>query len=102
MPHWVSKRVDISKYQDIVLTETNVESLKLSSVPLAFDCHLTRRHTRAGVVTYDGCFVDTTGGAINKNTGIFTVKAPGIYQVRASLCYVTKPCDADTWQFDCF
>ena len=36
---------------------------------------------RPGIVHYDGCFIDTTNGSMNKGTGIFTVADAGIYQV---------------------
>ncbi len=60
-------------------------------VPVAFDCYLTRRQSRVAVVTYDGCFVDTSGGAMNRNTGIFKVAVPGIYQVQGTHFKGTSP-----------
>ncbi len=52
-----------------------------SSALVVFDCHMTQRHILPTVIKYDGCFVDTTDGAMNRNTGVFTVAVPGIYQV---------------------
>ncbi len=60
------------------------------AVPVAFDCYLIRRQKRATVVTYDGCFVDTTGGAMNRNSGVFTASAPGIYQLTFTAKYVSS------------
>ena len=39
-------------------------SCRLSSTAAAvmFDCYRTQRMVRAGIVNYDGCFVDTTKG----------------------------------------
>ena len=34
----------------------------LSEPPVMFDCYRTQRMVRAGIVNYDGCFVDTTKG----------------------------------------
>ncbi len=51
---------------------------------VVFDCHMTQRHILPTVIKYDGCFVDTTDGAMNRNTGVFTVAVPGIYQVGIS------------------
>jgi len=50
------------------------------SSSVIFDCHLTRRRASPGVLTYDGCHVDITNGAMNKTSGIFTVRTEGIYQ----------------------
>ena len=36
----------------------------LAEPPAMFDCYRTQRLARAGIVNYDGCFVDTTKGEI--------------------------------------
>ena len=55
-----------------------------------FDCYRTSRLSRAATVTYDGCHVETTNGAINPNTGIFTVRQPGIYSISFTAKYVSS------------
>ena len=45
---------------------------------------------RPGVVFYDGCFVDTTEGAMNWRSGIFTVAEDGIYQLSFTAKYVSS------------
>ncbi|CAM6053923.1 unnamed protein product [Sphagnum tenellum] len=50
---------------------------EVSGPDVMFDCYRVNRLTRAVVVTYDGCFVDTTAGAINVDTGFFTVREAG-------------------------
>ena len=34
----------------------------MAAPPVMFDCYRTQRLVRAGIVNYDGCFVDTTKG----------------------------------------
>ena len=41
-------------------------------------------------VTYDGCFVDTTDGAIDIYTGIFTVAKAGVYSISFTAKYVSS------------
>ena len=45
---------------------------------------------RPTIVNYDGCFVDTTSGAMNAQSGIFTVVDPGIYQLSFTAKYVSS------------
>ena len=45
---------------------------------------------RASIVSYDGCFVDTTNGAMNRRSGIFSVAEPGIYQLTFTAKYVSS------------
>ncbi len=69
----IKARCDISHF--------HVDRRLVGAAAIMFDCHLTSRQTNAVVIVYDGCHVDTTNGAMNKDTGIFTVKVSGIYQV---------------------
>ncbi len=55
-----------------------------------FDCYRVNRLSRAAVITYDGCFVDTTDGAMNSDTGIFKVRVPGVYQITFTAKYVSS------------
>ena len=55
-----------------------------------FDCYRTSRFSRAGVVTYHGCFVDTSAGAINIHTGVFKVREEGVYQMTFTAKYVSS------------
>lgn len=41
-------------------------------------------------MSYDGCFVDTTNGAMNPRSGIFSVADPGIYQLTFTAKYVSS------------
>lgn len=66
------------------------ESRKRLLVVTMFDCYRTTRLSRAQVVYYDGCFVDTTQGGMNIHTGIFTVKDPGVYQLSFTAKYVSS------------
>ena len=45
---------------------------------------------RPGIVRYDGCFIDTTGGAMDMGTGIFSVAESGIYQLTFTAKYVSS------------
>ena len=45
---------------------------------------------RPTIVNYDGCFVDTTNGAMNVLSGIFSVSDPGIYQLSFTAKYVSS------------
>ena len=45
---------------------------------------------RPGIVNYDGCFIDTTKGAMTAGTGIFTVAEAGIYQLTFTAKYVAS------------
>ena len=45
---------------------------------------------RPGIVRYDGCFIDTTGGAMDMGTGIFSVAESGIYQLTFTAKYVAS------------
>ena len=45
---------------------------------------------RPGIVRYDGCFIDTTGGAMDMGTGIFSVAEAGIYQLTFTAKYVSS------------
>jgi len=62
----------------------------LSAPPVMFDCYRTQRMVRAGIVNYDGCFVDTTKGAMSTRTGIFTVGVAGVYQLSFTAKYVSS------------
>ena len=42
------------------------------------------------IVTYNGCFVDTSNGSMNIQTGIFTTAQPGIYQIAFTTKYVAS------------
>lgn len=46
----------------------------------SFSCYRNKKVTSDGTVTYDGCHVDTTNGAMKKDTGTFTVTDPGVYR----------------------
>lgn len=52
--------------------------------------HCASRLTRQTVVTYEGCFVDTTNGAIDVETGIFNVSTAGVYQITFTAKYVSS------------
>ena len=53
-------------------------------IPVMFDCSRTSRLLQRSVVTYDTCLVDTTGGAMDNNTGIFTVNKHQVTAVALS------------------
>lgn len=61
-------------------TKVDLNGAKTSTGEIAFDCYRTTNHD-SGVVTYNGCSVDTTGGAMDPNTGKFKAKRAGLYQV---------------------
>eukprot|EP00095_Tigriopus_kingsejongensis_P006899 maker-scaffold126_size328755-snap-gene-0.10 protein:Tk06899 transcript:maker-scaffold126_size328755-snap-gene-0.10-mRNA-1 annotation:"AGAP001552-PA" len=73
--------------KSIRAVEENMTRLR---VVIMFDCYRTTRLSQARVISYDGCFVDTTQGAMNSNTGIFTVKDPGVYQLSFTAKYVSS------------
>ena len=41
-------------------------------------------------MTYDGCFIDTTEGAMDIISGIFTVSKAGIYAITFTAKYVSS------------
>jgi len=58
--------------------------------PILFDCFKVKKMNRPGIVNYDGCFIDTTKGAMTAGTGIFTVAEAGIYQLTFTAKYVAS------------
>ena len=44
----------------------------------------------AGLISFDGCNVDTTGGAMDFHAGSFTVKESGIYMFTFSAKFGVK------------
>ena len=66
------------------------EGLAVSRYDVVLDCFLTQRFSRPGTVTYDDCFVDTTAGAMNTNSGVFTVAVEGVYQLSFTAKYVSS------------
>ena len=56
------------------------------------NCYLSlkTRLTRTQVVTYDGCFVENTGGDMNSQSGMFNVSVAGIYQMSFTAKYVSS------------
>ena len=41
-------------------------------------------------MTYEGCFVDNTGGAMDVSTGVFNVTVSGVYQLSFTAKYVSS------------
>eukprot|EP00092_Neocalanus_flemingeri_P021782 GFUD01023630.1.p1 GENE.GFUD01023630.1~~GFUD01023630.1.p1 ORF type:complete len:274 (+),score=50.63 GFUD01023630.1:16-837(+) len=62
------------------------------SEPIMFDCTRTTRFQSRGIVNYDECLVDTTGGSMNITSGIFTASTSqgGIYQISFTAKYVAN------------
>lgn len=64
-----------------LLRDGQVDSKNQQSSPSMFNCFRTSNVNSNGTITYSNCSVDTTDGAINPTTGIFTVIDPGIYNL---------------------
>lgn len=45
---------------------------------------------KRSVVTYNGCFVDTSNGSMNIQTGVFNTTVSGIYQISFTAKYVAS------------
>ena len=52
--------------------------------------HLSYSLRTRGIITYNGCFIDTSNGSMNIQSGIFTTKQAGIYQISFSTKYVAS------------
>merc|ERR1712179_456627 len=63
-----------------------------NSLPTMFDCTRTSRFQSRGIVNYDECLVDTTGGSMNITSGVFTASQAqaGIYQITFTAKYVAN------------
>lgn len=74
------------------MTGEFIDHLKneVSIKAVMFDCYRINRLTRPVVVTYNACFIDTTDGAMNIDTGLFTVKVSGVYQISFTAKYVSS------------
>jgi len=61
-------------------------------LPTMFDCTRTSRFQSRGIVNYDECLVDTTGGSMNITSGVFTASQSqaGIYQITFTAKYVAN------------
>ena len=61
-------------------------------LPTMFDCTRTSRFQSRGIVNYDECLVDTTGGSMNTTSGVFTASQAqgGIYQITFTAKYVAN------------
>lgn len=53
----------------------------------SFSCYRNEKMTSDGTVIYDGCYVDTTNGAMKQDTGTFTVTDPGVYRLSFSATF---------------
>lgn len=58
--------------------------------PVLFDCYRVTSLKRPAIVTYDGCFVDSTKGGMSAFNGIFTVVDAGVYQITFTAKYVSS------------
>jgi len=74
---------------DVSVLEYEYERME-DFIPVMFDCTRTSRLLQRGVINYDTCLVDTTNGAMNNGTGVFTPtdKQAGIYQMSFTAKYV--------------
>ena len=75
-----------------LLGEPNLETEERYLLPTMFDCTRTSRFQSRGIVNYDECLVDTTGGSMNITSGIFTASPTqgGIYQISFTAKYVAN------------
>merc|ERR1711862_478049 len=48
---------------------------------IAFNCYRTSSLSGSNIVNYQGCDVDTTEGAMDKDTGKFKAKKSGLYRI---------------------
>ena len=53
-------------------------------------CDSIRFKKGSSFVTYDGCTVDTSNGAMDKKSGIFNTTQSGIYQISFTVKYVVS------------
>ena len=69
-----------------------IENQESDLLPIMFDCTRTSRFQSRGIVNYDECLVDTTGGSMNITSGIFTASPSqaGIYQISFTAKYVAN------------
>ena len=88
--HW---NTNISKHITIAENEVNgtfCSGIMCSGLKNTYITYNFCRLSKPRIVNYHGCFVDTTGGAMNINTGLFNVTVAGIYQLSFTAKYVSS------------